>query len=223
MLRLLLVLLLTANGLYFGWAQGYFAGIGWAPHDPSEPQRVAAQIKPESLTIITAKEAQSVEAQSRKPVECLQSEVLTDAQATALRAKIESAKPAWPASSWSLDNYSEPPSWMIYMGPFPSAQAMDKKRDELKRMGLPQETVQPAHLGPGLLLAQNTDKSALEKQLAAMAKEGVRTARIVPMRTAAAGRVLKITAPLDELRQQMAAITPGLPQPFGAALHKCPH
>jgi hypothetical protein len=51
MLRLLIVLLLLANGAYFAWSQGALAGLGLAPDNPAEPQRIQQQHKPELLRV----------------------------------------------------------------------------------------------------------------------------------------------------------------------------
>ena len=53
MLRVLVVLLLLANLIFFGWARGWFAP-GWPPprHGEREPERVAAQVRPELITVL---------------------------------------------------------------------------------------------------------------------------------------------------------------------------
>ena len=43
MLRLAVVLLLLANGLYFAWSQGLLQDYGLAPAQQSEPQRLSQQ------------------------------------------------------------------------------------------------------------------------------------------------------------------------------------
>ncbi|WP_295987086.1 sporulation protein [uncultured Variovorax sp.] len=52
-LRLLLAVLLLANGGYFLWTRGDLAGFGLAPAALAErePQRMARQIRPEWLQI----------------------------------------------------------------------------------------------------------------------------------------------------------------------------
>ena len=45
MLRWAVVLLVMANAAYFAWTQGYLDGLGWAPVEQREPQRMAEQVK----------------------------------------------------------------------------------------------------------------------------------------------------------------------------------
>ena len=63
MLRLIVLLLLLANGLYFAWSHRYLQMYGFAPQTSSEPQRVQQQIKPDAVQLLTAAELKKVEAQ----------------------------------------------------------------------------------------------------------------------------------------------------------------
>ncbi|MBX9819002.1 MAG: SPOR domain-containing protein, partial [Burkholderiaceae bacterium] len=75
MLRLFVLVLLLANGLFFAWSHGLLRAYGFAPASVSEPQRMAQQIKPESITLLSASEIKRVEAQVQAdlaPKECLQ-------------------------------------------------------------------------------------------------------------------------------------------------------
>ncbi|HYP82864.1 sporulation protein [Variovorax sp.] len=53
MLRLLFVVLLLANGLYFAWSEGALAAFGYVPASLTErePQRMSQQIRPQALVI----------------------------------------------------------------------------------------------------------------------------------------------------------------------------
>ena len=56
MLRWLIALLVMANAGYFAWTQGYLAPLGLALHEERErePQRLQAQIKPETIRLLNA-------------------------------------------------------------------------------------------------------------------------------------------------------------------------
>ena len=54
MLRVLLLALLLANGVYLVWSQGLLAPYGFAPTTQAEPERLALQIAPETLQLLGA-------------------------------------------------------------------------------------------------------------------------------------------------------------------------
>jgi hypothetical protein len=222
MLRLLVVLLLLANGLYFAWSQGFLASMGLSPANPTEPDRLHQQIKPETVSVVSKAELGQIERQQSTPTVCLQSEVLTPAQAEPLRKRIESATPAWPADSWKFEARTEQASWMIFMGPYANAEHLDKKRQELKRLNVEFQPIHPRSIGPGLLLSSAADKDSLETRLAALNKSGVRTARVLPLRPAASGPVLKLPAVTDALAPFIQSIKPDLPDFDGQPLRNCP-
>lgn len=49
-----MLLLLVANGAFWAYSQGHLAGLGLAPIDPREPQRLAEQVAPEALVVLNA-------------------------------------------------------------------------------------------------------------------------------------------------------------------------
>jgi hypothetical protein len=58
MLRSLVVLVLLANAVFFAWAQGWLAPAFPAPvHGEREPARLQAQLRPETITVLSAKAA----------------------------------------------------------------------------------------------------------------------------------------------------------------------
>lgn len=61
MLRLLVLLLLLGNAGYFAWSHGTLAPYGFGPAVQSEPQRLAQQLRPEALRILTPPEARQLE------------------------------------------------------------------------------------------------------------------------------------------------------------------
>jgi signal transduction histidine kinase len=84
MLRLLVLVLLLANGGSYAWSHGLLRTYGFGPALQAEPQRVAQQIQPQLLRVLSSDEARRADAASR-PLECLQAGLFDDAQASALR------------------------------------------------------------------------------------------------------------------------------------------
>lgn len=54
MLRVLVLALLLANGVYLVWAQGLLAVYGFAPATQAEPERLLQQIRPEAMQVLAA-------------------------------------------------------------------------------------------------------------------------------------------------------------------------
>jgi hypothetical protein len=68
------VLLLLANALFFGWARGWFAP-DWPPprQGEREPERLAAQVRPELITVLPAAAASAAVQAARAAAEvCLE-------------------------------------------------------------------------------------------------------------------------------------------------------
>jgi cell division protein FtsN len=210
LLRLIVLLLLLANGAYFAWAQGLLADWGYAPAQQSEPQRLAQQLRPEALKILPADEAKKVEvaAAAPKPAECLQAGPFEEAQAAPLRASLAS----WPAGSWTLEPTVEPARWIVYMGKYPSVESVNKKKAELRYLGISFQAVLNPTLEFGLSLGDFRTEAQANEQLNELSQHGVRTARVVMERPEVRGQQLKfptvdeaLRPRLDELKTVLAA------------------
>lgn len=204
MLRLLVLALLLANGVYFVWARGMLQPYGYAPVQQSEPQRLEQQIKPEVLVILNTDEARRVEtvavAQAVKPTECLQVGLYDDKQSVAIRQALESGLPV---GSWSLESAIEPGRWMIYMGKFPNVDALNKKKSELRTLKISFEApLNPAN-EPGVSLGNFDTQGAANQQLQALVQRGVRTARVLQERPESRGQLVKFTAVDEALRPRL--------------------
>ena len=113
MLRVVLVFLLLANGFYWLWSEGSLRGFGYGPALQREPQRVAQQIQPEAVQLLSSTDLKRVEAQVKAdmaPRQCLQAGPLDVDQVVALRSLLEAD---WPAGSWQLDTVAVPARWMV--------------------------------------------------------------------------------------------------------------
>jgi len=196
MLRLTVLLLLLANGLYFAWAQGYLLAWGQGPVQQSEPQRLAQQLRPEAIRLLKPDEVRRMETTAARGPECLLAGPLDDAQVAAIRPLLET----WPLSAWSLDAATEPARWIVYMGKYSGADQVARKRAELRQRGVSFEPLANEALEPGLSLGGYPSQAAAEQQLAALAERGVRTARVVQERAEQRGQRLTLPAVDDALR-----------------------
>jgi hypothetical protein len=210
MLRLLVLGLILANSVYFAWTSGLLHAYGFAPAQQTEPQRLAQQIKPEALRILSADEFKTVEAQMQAqsaPKECLQAGPFGEAQWATLRAALEGALPA---DTWQLTTVQEPARWIIYMGKYPNAEARDKKRVELLAMKLSAEPISNPELEPGLSLGGFDSSASANAELASLGQRGLRTARVVQEHEARQATVLQLPAVTEALRERLAELKPAL-------------
>jgi hypothetical protein len=209
MLRLTVLLLLLANGAYFAWSHGLLLAWGVGPTQQSEPQRLAQQIRPETVRLLPPDELRSMEAQLAQaphPPECLLSPMLDENQATTLRAALAS----WPAGAWNLEPVTEPARWIVYMGPYGGVEQVARKRAELRQIGVSFEALTNPQLEPGLSLGGFPTEAAAAHQLAALAERGVRTARVLQERPEKRGQRLLLPVVDDTLRPRLDELRPVL-------------
>jgi hypothetical protein len=206
MLRFLVLLLLLANGAYFAWSQGLLASLGFAPPQQTEPQRLQAQVKPDAIRLLNPTEAKRVEALASapppKPPECLQSNLLDAAQASAL----SSAAASLPAGSWSLLESKAPARWIVYMGKYTNAETLAKKKTELRELSVAFETLKNPALEPGISLGAHATQAQANEAMASLAKRGVRTGKVVQELPERKGQILKLPVVDEALRAQLDGI-----------------
>ena len=205
MLRLIVLLLLLGNGAFYAWSQGLLAAWGIAPAQQSEPQRLAQQVRPEALRFLTSEEARRVDVTAvARPAECLQAGPLDEAQVVALRAGLQ----AWPAATWAIEPTVEAARCIVYMGKYPSAEAVAKKKGELRQLGVSfQSLVNPA-LEPGLSLGGFQTEGEADQHLSTLAERGVRTARVIVERPEVRGQALKLASVDEGLRPRLDELRP---------------
>ncbi len=224
MLRAAVLILLLANAGYYAWTQGLLRSWGLAPQEQSEPERLANQLNPEALRVLPGKGAKEpppapiAAGTAGEPApsptgECLQAGAFDERQAEALRA----AAAPLPQGSWVLEATPVPGRWMVYMGRFADAEAVDKKRAELRARNVAYDRPGAA-FEPGLSLGRFASEEAANRELANLGRQGVRTARVVLERPEAKAYTLRLPAVDAAVRPQLDALRPAL---AGKALRSC--
>lgn len=147
--------------------------------------------------------------------ECLQVGLFNEEQAAVLRARLQSVLPE---GSWVLESTAGPARWMIYMGKYGSAEALAKKRGELRQLRVPVEPLNNAALEPGLSLGSFASEPEAQAELGRIAKRGVRSARVIQASAGERGQKLRLPAVNDSLRPQLESLRPQL---AGKTLQAC--
>ena len=214
MVRALVLLLLLLNAAYFAWTRNLLRPYGFAPVQQAETFRLAQQIRPESVRILSVEEARRAEATAQntnRPVDCLQAGPFNDTQTEVLRQAAESVLPP---GSWLFDATIEPARWIVYMGKYPDPQTLAKKRSELASLNLRFEPLTNRSLDYGLSLGGFDTEARAQVELANLGQRGVRTAAVVQERPESRGTVFRIPAVneavkarLDELKTALAGDT----------------
>ncbi|MDR0225170.1 MAG: SPOR domain-containing protein [Burkholderiaceae bacterium] len=219
MLRIAFLLLVLANAGYYLWGHGQLASLGLAPSPQSEPERLAQQIHPEALSLLTAEpapqpapESQSVAettppapttpAGNGQPTSCLMASGIEERYADALRRGLQAQVAS---DQWDLSSNHQPGRWMVYMGKFPDADFLERKRAELRSRKIDFDRAGGA-LEPGLSLGRFSSEEAATRELTNLARQGVRTARVVQERPDVTLYTLRLPQATAALRSQVEAM-----------------
>lgn len=201
MLRLVVLLLLLANGAYYAWAGGLLRSWGFGPLEQHEPHRVAQQLRPQAVRVLPAEESRRLEAAEAvtRPPECLQAGPFEDAAVDGVRQVLA----GWPSAAWMLETVSEPPRWIVYMGKYPNAESVARKKSELRQIGVAFENLANPELEPGLSLGGFPTQAAADQHMERLGERGVRTARVVQERPESRGQRLVLPVVDDALRGRL--------------------
>jgi hypothetical protein len=214
MLRLLLILLLLANGLFWAWSQGWLASIGLAPQPQREPQRLALQVAADKLRLLPPIEVphSNATASASAPLtpapaaasalaasgtSCMQTPLMSGAAASAAESALANALPSKP---WQrVTGATEGQPFAVAMTGL-VGQALVTKQRELDRLSINHEPLAtPAGSVGGLVLGRFATQAQANAALAAFAKQGVRTARVVTLAESSANVRLRIDPVSDDV------------------------
>lgn len=218
MLRLLVLLLLAANLLFYAWTRGWLDDLtSLRPHPEREPERLTRQVHPERITVLPPGAASAAAATTAAPAAsaasapqrgaCLEAGPFAGSAVASAVAALQSVQPALPPGSWVDVTTERPGSWMIYMGRFPNREVLAKKEDEIKRTRVPyQEVSTPAEYTLGFSFGQFDDRAAAERGLEQIGQRGVRSARVVELAAPATQHVLRADNAEPALAAQLGAL-----------------
>ena len=217
--------LLLANAGYFAWGQGLLAAYGLKPARQAEPERLAQQIRPEAMQLVTpiapVTPQPSSAAAAYAPIAppagtaCLQVGLFNEQQARALRPRLQAGLPA---GSWSMQSSGDSVRWIIYMGKYVSKDAMNRKRLKLEQLGLAFQPPASPLLNPGLSLGNFGSKADAEEVLSQMNERGLRSARVMLERPELPSLWLRLPVADAAMRMQLDGLAP---QFAGKAVQAC--
>jgi hypothetical protein len=233
MLRVLLALLVLANVLFFFWARGWL-GAAWPPPGQSqrEPERLAAQVRPERLVLLGPDAARSATSAARSAAApppaapsaapstasaaaadapaatlCLEAGPYTAAQ-LAVASRNLVARLGLEAGTWA-EAPAPTPVWLVFAGRFADTAARRTRVQAWQRQGVPapDNLDAPRELSPGLVFSRHTSRGDADAALAALAQRHppvASVARVVQATGAAASlSMLRLAAADTALAQRL--------------------
>ena len=202
MLRAIVVALLVANLAFFAWTQGWLDGlVGVRARGDREPERLAAQVRPETVTVLKAGGKGSVAASAAA---CLEAGPFLPADVGAAEAALRGAGIA---SGWADARTEKTGTWLLYMGSYPDREALLRKIEEIHRVGTPFEEVSvPAEGAFGLSLGRFDERAAAERALAQVQQRGIRTARVIQLAAPSTTHALRFERADPALAQRLSGM-----------------
>jgi len=225
-LRLFALVMLLANAGYFAWSQGHLRPLGWGPLEQREPERLAQQVAAERLRLEgaasspPAASATGTSAPASAPTEptvCQQVSGLSPSQASALTAALGGA--GLDSSRWTQEESVLPERWIVYVGKFPSADLLNRKKTELRSLRVEFREVNAPALQPGLALGTYSTEEAAQQALQDVQKAGVRGAKVAQERPDTHTYTVKWPALTPTERAQLNPLGPAF---AGKSLQECP-
>lgn len=232
MLRIAFLLLVLANAGYYLWSHGQLQALGMAPPSQTEPERLGQQVRPEALSLLSVDNAPAhssaapapaaaspaapaapasgeepaaparPEKAAGQPTSCLVATGIEDRHAEALRRGLVAQVAS---DQWDLSSTHQPGRWMVYMGKFPDAEFLERKRAELRARKIDFDRAGGA-LEPGLSLGRFSSEEAATRELTNVARQGVRTARVVQERPDITLYTLRLPQATPALRSQVESM-----------------
>ena len=111
MIRFAIVLLLLANAGYYAFSHGMLRSLGWAPENPSEPERLQQQVQPDALRILSPQELEQAQKQQAQnaAAEAARTTEAAAALAPALAPTADAEKPAEKVAEKPAEKSAEKP------------------------------------------------------------------------------------------------------------------
>jgi len=211
-MRTLVLILVLANALFFGWSRGWLDGITGIPADGEhEPQRMAQQLHPERVQLL-GREAQAA-LQKTACVELGPVANLANAQAQLTKLGV-------PAGSFTPRADAVDDVWALATIRLTSKDFQARKEETYKKMHIAFEYLQGrADEEPTILLSRHTSEKAAQAALAQADVRGLKGLRVLQLQ-APAQRTMLVFAQADGLLQ--ARLRNLRDAALAGSVHDCP-
>lgn len=204
MLRFFVLLLVLLNALFFGWTQGW---LGPKPRQSeSEPERLAAQVRPDSLTVLPPTAANAaLQAARVAALVCLEAGPFAEANLSAAQAVLAQAQ--LPEAAWERVDTAPAPVWLVFAGRYPEAGLRKVREDDLRKLDLKFELIEtPAELAPGFVLSRHATREQAQAWVNAKSSTALRGVRVVQLPSAPGNLRLRVARADTEQADRLRAL-----------------
>jgi hypothetical protein len=229
-LKLIFFLLLAANAALFAYGQGYFGHYSGNDH---EPARLKTQLNADKLQLISADSASAAVAAAAPPppvprdepaaTACLEVGNFVLADARRFEDKLAPLELGDRQVRHNLPG-QEVSSYIVHIPPQGNKEAAEKKANELRELGVTNFFIlsenSPLHWGISLGVFRT--EAAAQAQLAALAKQGVRSARVAPRYTGSKQLVFQFHDISEQTKARIEKIAAKFPEQETRACSKAP-
>jgi hypothetical protein len=214
-MRVLVIVLLAVNALFFAWSRGWLDTVTGLPAQPArEPQRLAAQQHPERIQPLAASAVAALAQRSCLELGPLDGDTALTAAQTVLRAMGAAAQ---------LRSSEQAGEWVVATIKLADAEFRARKEATYKQMRLPFEPLEgmPAE-NPTFVLSRHASEAEAEKQLEAFGKRGLKGLRVLALKAAQSRHTLVIQADGLLANRLKASKDPALAAGFSACSAAAP-
>ncbi len=204
MLRALVVLLILANLAFFGWVRGW---LGAPPrHAEREPERLLAQVRPETLNVLPPKAATAaVQAARAAALSCLEAGPFSDNDVISAEALLVASQ--LNEGTWLRVDGAPPPVWLVFAGRYPEPALRKAREDDLKKLKLSFELIdRPADLAPGFVLSRQASKEDAQAWIDSRANIALKGLRVVQLPVTASAWRLRVPRADTALTEKIQAL-----------------
>lgn len=187
MMRVLVLVLLAVNALFFAWSRGWLDSVTGLPvHAGREPQRLAAQQHPERIQPLAASAVAALAQRS-----CLELGPLDgDAALAAAQAALQALGATAQVRSQAL-----PGEWVVATIKLADPEFRARKEATYKQLRLAFEPLQGLpEEQPAFVLSRHASQAEAEARMEAFGKRGLRGLRVLALKPALTRHTLVIQA-----------------------------
>ncbi len=177
MLRALVLMLVLLNALFFAWTQGWLDQvIGIKSIGDREPERVAKQLHPERITLLSPQAAAALQTRSCLELGPLPGDnALAEAQAVLQRAGLT-------ATDWQTQSSEQAGVWAVASIRLPSKDFQARKEETYKKMRIAFEYLSgPPEELPTMVLSRHASEKAAAAALDALTQRQLKGLRVMQL------------------------------------------